>query len=88
MVTGEIEIPPKRLLIVPKRNSTSITPDGHFLLNRHDHLGRDCAGFFIENLQKIRVSLGDRQDRARSLPVDANQMLGRLLRQCVMLPAY
>jgi methylamine dehydrogenase heavy chain len=29
---GEVVIPPKRLLIVPKRNSTSITPDGHFLL--------------------------------------------------------
>ncbi len=32
MVLGEVVIPPKRLLIVPKRNSTSITPDGHFLL--------------------------------------------------------
>jgi methylamine dehydrogenase heavy chain len=31
-VIGEIEIPPKRILIVPKRNTTSITPDGRFLL--------------------------------------------------------
>jgi methylamine dehydrogenase heavy chain len=29
---GEITIPSKRLLIVPKRNTTSITPDGRFLL--------------------------------------------------------
>jgi methylamine dehydrogenase heavy chain len=29
---GEVVIPPKRLLIVPKRNTTSVTPDGHFLL--------------------------------------------------------
>ncbi len=29
---AEVVIPPKRLLIVPKRNSTSLTPDGHFLL--------------------------------------------------------
>jgi methylamine dehydrogenase heavy chain len=29
---GEIVIPSKRLLIVPKRNTTSITPDGHFML--------------------------------------------------------
>ncbi len=29
---GEIEIPPKRLLIIPKKNTTSITPDGRFLL--------------------------------------------------------
>ncbi len=29
---GEIVIPPKRLLMVPKRNETSITPDGQFLL--------------------------------------------------------
>jgi len=32
MVLGEVVIPPKRLLIVPKRNSTSVTPDGNFLL--------------------------------------------------------
>ncbi len=32
MVLGEVVIPPKRLLIVPKRNSTSVTPDGRFLL--------------------------------------------------------
>ncbi len=31
-VIGEVLIPPKRLLIVPKRNSTSLTPDGAFLL--------------------------------------------------------
>jgi methylamine dehydrogenase heavy chain len=31
-VLGEVVIPPKRLLIVPKRNSTSLTPDGNFLL--------------------------------------------------------
>jgi methylamine dehydrogenase heavy chain len=31
-VLGEVVIPPKRLLIVPKRNSTSMTPDGNFLL--------------------------------------------------------
>src|ERR1700730_14444364 len=31
-VLGEVVIPPKRLLIVPKRNTTSVTPDGHFLL--------------------------------------------------------
>ncbi|HLI79243.1 MAG TPA: amine dehydrogenase large subunit [Candidatus Binataceae bacterium] len=31
-VLGEIALPPKRLLIVPKRNTTSITPDGRFLL--------------------------------------------------------
>jgi methylamine dehydrogenase heavy chain len=31
-VLGEVVIPPKRLLIVPKRNSTSLTPDGKFLL--------------------------------------------------------
>lgn len=31
-VIGEIGIPPKRLLIVPKKNTTSITPDGRFLL--------------------------------------------------------
>jgi methylamine dehydrogenase heavy chain len=29
---AEVTIPPKRLLIIPKRNSTSITPDGRFLL--------------------------------------------------------
>ncbi|HEY6393829.1 MAG TPA: amine dehydrogenase large subunit [Candidatus Binataceae bacterium] len=29
--TGEVEIPPKRLLIVPKRDSAAITPDGRFL---------------------------------------------------------
>jgi len=29
---GEIALPPKRLLIVPKRNTTSLTPDGRFLL--------------------------------------------------------
>jgi methylamine dehydrogenase heavy chain len=29
---GEIPIPPKRLLIVPKINTTGITPDGRFLL--------------------------------------------------------
>ncbi len=32
MVLGEVVIPPKRLLIVAKRNSTSVTPDGNFLL--------------------------------------------------------
>ncbi len=32
MVLGEVVIPPKRLLIVPKRNSTSVTPDRNFLL--------------------------------------------------------
>ncbi len=29
---GEISIPPKRLLIVPKNNTTGITPDGRFLM--------------------------------------------------------
>jgi methylamine dehydrogenase heavy chain len=29
---AEVVIPPKRLLIVPKRNSTSLTPDGRFML--------------------------------------------------------
>jgi len=29
---AEVKIPSKRLLIIPKRNSTSITPDGRFLL--------------------------------------------------------
>ena len=29
---AEVKIPPKRLLIVPKRSSSSITPDGRFLL--------------------------------------------------------
>jgi methylamine dehydrogenase heavy chain len=28
---GEIEIPPKRLIIVPKENTTGLTPDGRFL---------------------------------------------------------
>ncbi len=28
---GEVEIPPKRLLIVPKDNTTALTPDGRFL---------------------------------------------------------
>jgi len=30
--SGEVEIPPKRLLIVPKRDSASITTDGQFIL--------------------------------------------------------
>src|SRR5580658_7874410 len=30
-VTGEIKIPPKRILIVPKPDSTALTPDGRFL---------------------------------------------------------
>jgi methylamine dehydrogenase heavy chain len=29
---AEIEIPPKRILIVPKRDTTAVTPDGRFLL--------------------------------------------------------
>jgi methylamine dehydrogenase heavy chain len=29
---AEVVIPPKRLLIVPKRNSSSLTPDGRFML--------------------------------------------------------
>ena len=33
-VIGEVLIPPKRLLIVPKRNSTSLTPDGHSCWSR------------------------------------------------------
>jgi len=31
-VTGEVAIPPKRLLIISKRNVTAVTPDGKFLL--------------------------------------------------------
>nr|UXE46211.1 aralkylamine dehydrogenase heavy chain [uncultured bacterium] len=31
-VIGEISLPPKRLLIVSKRDTTSLTPDGRFLL--------------------------------------------------------
>src|SRR5271167_1978890 len=31
-VLAEVLIPPKRLLIVPKRNSSSLTPDGRFML--------------------------------------------------------
>jgi methylamine dehydrogenase heavy chain len=31
-VTGEIKIPPKRVLIVPKRDTTGLTSDGRFLL--------------------------------------------------------
>jgi methylamine dehydrogenase heavy chain len=30
--SGEVELPPKRLLIVPKRDSSAITPDGQFIL--------------------------------------------------------
>jgi methylamine dehydrogenase heavy chain len=30
--SAEVELPPKRLLIVPKRDSASITPDGQFIL--------------------------------------------------------
>ena len=29
---AEVEIPPKRILIVPKRNTAAITPDGRFIL--------------------------------------------------------
>ncbi len=29
---AEIEIPPKRIMIVPKRDTTAVTPDGRFLL--------------------------------------------------------
>src|SRR5882762_5742753 len=29
---AEVEIPPKRILIVPKRDSSTITADGHFIL--------------------------------------------------------
>jgi len=29
---AEVEIPPKRILIVPKRDTTAVTPDGRFLL--------------------------------------------------------
>jgi methylamine dehydrogenase heavy chain len=29
---GEVEIPPKRILVVPKRFSTGVTPDGRFML--------------------------------------------------------